>query len=383
MRTGVVALGILLALPPATALAAPGAPQAGEDAHDNSKPILSAPAREYGRRELGIEAFFRKDADEKTASPLYWQTYEGRGRNLLDPDDFYRKVGRDDLAASYRHWTVLKPLLVIGGLGSMVGALFMLKVRPAAYALAGGGLTMFIVGYAADPQPVDWKEAAALADAHNEALANRLGLHSLTVEGDGSAEPDVSAAALASYQQSYVDFDVHMNFENGVPDKSSRRWVPFVGKDRQMLDHRAFYRMMGRDDLAAAYGRNQGVQIGFLVGGVGAGVVGAFVLYSGASAQNPDHTTAYMGLGIMAAGAVSFMIAWNYTVDPISEAEARELADEYNRNVLRRAGVPIVERDEGATPIRVTRPAPPPPHKSWAFAFPTQGGGGLGIAGTF
>lgn len=383
MRVGVVALGVLLALPPVSVLAAPGGGQSEQDPHDNSKPILSAPAREYGRKELGIEAFFPKDADEKTASPLLWQTYEGRGHNLLDPDDFYRKVGREDLAASYRRWTVLKPLLVIGGLGSMVGALFVLKVRPAAYALAGGGLTMFIVGYAADPQPIGWKEAAALADAHNEALSNRLGLHSLSVEGDGSGEPDVSAAALAAYEQSYIDFDVHMTFQNGAPDKSSRRWLPFQGKDRKMLDHQSFYRLMGRDDLASAYSRNQGVQIGFLVGGLGAGVAGLAVLYS--AAQSHNHTTAYTGLGVMAGGAVLFMIAWNLTVDPISEAEARELADEYNRNVMRRAGVPIVDGDGDVDPAPTpfTRPAPPPPRKSWAFAFPTQGGGGLGMAGTF
>lgn len=395
-----MALGVLLALPPASVLAATGGGQADQDAHDNSKPILSAPAREYGRHELGIEAFFPKDADEKTATPMLWQMYEGRGHNLLDPDDFYRKVGREDLASSYRRWTVLKPLLVIGGLGAMVGSLFVLnKSHPAAYALAGGGLTMFIVGYAADPEPIGWKEAAALADAHNEALSNRLGLHNLTVEGDGNSgggEPDVSAAALATYEQSYVDFDVHMTFQNGEPQTSSRRWLPFQGKEHRLLDHPSFYRLMGRDDLASAYGRNQAVQIGFLVGGIGAGVAGLAILYSGAHGSTYDRTTGYTGLGVMAGGAVLFMIAWNYSVDPVSEAEARELADDYNRNVLRRAGVPIAggdgdgegnddDGDRGAAPapVAVARPAPPPPHKSWAFAFPAQGGGGLGIAGTF
>ena len=289
--------------------------QGGEGASDNSKPILSAPAREYGRKELGIEAFFRPGADEKTASPLYWQTYEGRGRNLLDPADYYRKVGREDLAASYTRWTVLKPLLVIGGLGSMVGALFVLKYRPAAYALAGGGFAMFIVGYAADPQPVDWKEAAALGEAHNEALANRLGLHSLTVEGDGSegnggGEPDVSASALAAYEQSYIDFDLRMTFQNGVPDQSSRRWLPFQGKERRTLDHPAFYRMMGREDLAAAYSRNQGVQIGLVIAGVGTGLAGAVVLYN--AGQSHNQSTADIGLGVMAGGAVLFFIARGY-----------------------------------------------------------------------
>ena len=385
MRVGPVALGVLVALSPVVARAAADGAPAGEGTPDNSKPVLSAPAREYGRKQLGIEAFFRPGADEKTASPLHWQTYEGRGRNLLDPADFYRKVGRQDLADSYTRWTVLKPLLVIGGLGSMVGALFVLKYRPAAYALAGGGLTMFIVGYAADPQPVGWKEAAALSEAHNDALANRLGLRSLTVEGDGSGEPDVSAAALAAYEQSYIDFDIRMTFENGVPDQSSRRWLPFQGKDKRTLNHPAFYRLMGREDLAAAYSRNQGVQIGLLIGGLGLGAVGAVVIYNGG--QSHDQNTAYMGLGLMAAGAVSFFIARSYTVDPLSEAEARELADEYNRNVMRRAGVPISDGDEDETvtptPAPVARPVPAAPGKTWAFGFPTQGGGGLGLAGTF
>ena len=385
MRVGPAVLGVVVALSPAAALAAPDGAQAGEGATDNSKPIVSAPAREYGRKELGIEAFFRQGADEKTASPLYWQTYEGRGRNLLDPADFYRKVGREDLAASYTRWTVMKPLLVIGGLGAMVGALFVLKYRPAAYALAGGGFTMFIVGYAADPQPVGWKEAAALGEAHNEALANRLGLRSLTVEGDGGGEPDVSAAALAAYEQSYIDFDIKMTFENGVPDQSSRRWLPFQGKDRRTFDHPAFYRLMGGEDLAAAYSRNQGVQIALLVAGLGVGVAGGVVIYN--AGQSHNQTNAYIGLGMMAGGAVSFFIARSYTIDPISEADARELADEYNRNVLRRAGVPIaddeVDPSPAAKPVAPAKPAPPPPGKTWAFGFPTQGGAGLGLAGTF
>lgn len=400
MRAGPIALGLLLALPPARALAAasggqvqrqapaPGRAQApGEEGpSDNSKPIISAPAREYSRKQLGVEGFFTNGAAEKGSDPLYWQVYEGRGRNLIDPAVFYTKVGREDLAASYRRWTTLKPLLVLGGLGSMVGALFALKVRPAAYALAGGGLTMFIVGYAADPQPVGWKEALTLADAHNDALANRLGLRSVTIEGDGSKDPDVSAAALAAYEQSYVDFDIHMTFENGAPDRSSRRWVPFQGKDKRTLDHPAFYRLMGREDLAAAYKRNQGVQIGLLVGGLGLGITGVVVLYEGG--KSGDHTMAYAGLGIMVGGVVSFMIARYYDVDPISEAEARELADEYNRSVLRRAGVPIADADgddqaadRAASPA--PRPAPPAPPKTWGFAFPAVGGGGLGLAGTF
>ena len=66
------------------------------------------------------------------------------------------------------------------------------------------------------------------------------------------------------------------------------------------------------------------------------------------------------------------------TVDPISEADARELADEYNRNVLRRAGVPISDDEVDPTPtpepVAPAKPAPPPPGKTWAFGFPTQGG---------
>ena len=134
---------------------------------------------------------------------------------------------------------------------------------------------------------------------------------------------------------------------------------------------------MGRDDLAAAYSRNQGVQIGFLVGGIGAGVAGVVVLYSGAHGSAYDRTTGYAGLGVMAAGAVLFMIAWDYTVDPISEAEARELGDDYNRNVLRRAGVPIVDEDGDGdvdpAPTPVTRPAPPPPNKILGVRFPHPG----------
>src|SRR6185503_12402895 len=157
MRGACVVLVIAVLLAPLRGLAAP-ASESSEP--DNSRPIVSAPAREFSRKQLGIEAFYTRGGEESGAAPLYWQPYEGRGRNLIDPAAFYSKAGREDLASSYTRWTVLKPLLVIGGLGAMVGALFTLKTRPVAYALAGGGLVMFFVGYVANPHPVGHKEAA-------------------------------------------------------------------------------------------------------------------------------------------------------------------------------------------------------------------------------
>ncbi len=380
MRAISMVLVTCLLLPPARALAAAGSNETSDA--DNSKPIISAPAREYSRKQLGVEAFYTRGQEESGSPPLFWQPYEGRGRNLIDPAAFYSKAGREDLASSYTRWTVMKPLLVIGGLGAMVGALFTLKTRPVAYALAGGGLVMFFVGYAANPHPVGAKEAVTLAEAHNEALANRLGLRSVTVEGDGSKDPDVSATALTAYAQSYVDFDIHMTFENGVPDRSSRRWAPFQGKDKHTLDHPTFYKLMGREDLASAYKRNQGVQVGLLVGGLGLVIGGVVVMYNGA--KTDDRSLVYGGVGVAVGGLVAFTIARYYQVDPITEAEARELADEYNRSVLRRAGVPI------AATLPVTDEASDNPHprreapgKSWGFVWPTSGGGGLGLAGVF
>ena len=82
-----------------------------------------------------------------------------------------------------------------------------------------------------------------------------------------------------------------------------------------------FYRLMGREDLAAAYSRNQGVQIGLVIAGVGTGLAGAVVIYN--AGQSHNQGTAEIGLGVMAGGAVLFFIARGLTVDPISEAEAR------------------------------------------------------------
>ena len=103
MRVGVVALGVLLALPPASVLAAPGGGQAGRgrarqlEAHS----LRAGPGvRPQGARASRRSS--RRTPTKRPRSPMLWQTYEGRGRNLLDPDDFYRKVGREDLAASYR-----------------------------------------------------------------------------------------------------------------------------------------------------------------------------------------------------------------------------------------------------------------------------------------
>lgn len=159
---------------------------------------------------------------------------------------------------------------------------------------------------------------------------------------DGSTES--AQEANEEYDRNYVHFE-----ENVVASVSGstvllgRSLSPVRGKYNRPLEGDAFYRHLGRDDLAAQYQANAtkrkvmiGTGIGLFVGG--AAMMGSSAFFLVGDNRNPTAAWTLLGVG----GATLVGGSWVWTagakrsLHPISASEARELADEYNRELEER-----------------------------------------------
>jgi hypothetical protein len=128
-----------------------------------------------------------------------WVVFHGDPGRALEPVEFYRLVGRDDLAVAYRHRRIVKIVgYVIGSAGMVTGlALGALNERdcsmctdglvvPALLAAGGGvaGLTLGIY-LERNPHPIDEAEARTLADQYNQQLRSRYGLPPVAATAPG------------------------------------------------------------------------------------------------------------------------------------------------------------------------------------------------------
>lgn len=155
-----------------------------------------------------------------------------------------------------------------------------------------------------------------------------------------------------------------IRFEPSDPVASRTRlpeWLFLRGELDQRLDPAAFYHLVGRDDLAWAYRRRGGLMIGGCVLG-GAALVAAGVLFSTDDTpfcepeltpdghgrclriRHPSLTGA--GAALLGLGVTGVVIGLYFAAhpQPISEDDARALADAYNQRLRRRLGLPPAPR---------------------------------------
>ena len=133
--------------------------------------------------------------------------FQGKSRLPIDGADFYRAIGRKDLAEQYQARNAQRWGLTIGGM--VVGiagiAIFTpgmvdncVKKDAQTYAClesdytlailggaaAAGGMVASLVGLLTEPHPVDLSTAKRLVEEHNEKLRKDLGLSRATVPPD-------------------------------------------------------------------------------------------------------------------------------------------------------------------------------------------------------
>jgi hypothetical protein len=228
-----------------------------------------------------------------------------------------------------------------------------------------------------DALPAD-REAAVSAVAHAVAeLAAQVG---------GRAEPPPSPAALAGptdaelrrarREATELRFKRRsIRFEPSDPGAQPRtrlpEWLFLRGELDQPLDAPAFYRLVGRDDLAWAYHRRHGLMIGSYVLAAAALTV-AGVLFAANDDPfcevelTPDGhgqclrirhpssaASAWILLGVGVTGALVGTY-FSTRPQPIDVDDARALADAYNQRLRRRLGLPPAPRHARLRDVTLT-----------------------------
>ena len=155
------------------------------------------------------------------------------------------------------------------------------------------------------------------------------------------------------------------------------RWSAYQGDPDQKLDPQAFYKQVGRPDLAEAYTTRRNLMVGSFVGAgvafVAAYALLAFNLSEHLSAENqcfslpfdqyqqcldqqsgPDYTGPLILFGLGTIG-IGTGIYYALHRQPIDEAEARALGDAYNQRLRGQSAAPALRhrsllRDVGVTP---------------------------------
>lgn len=147
-------------------------------------------------------------------------------------------------------------------------------------------------------------------------------------------------------------YDLGARQERGI----GNNWQVFRGGVDEQLDPPAFYRMVGRDDLAQAYQRRQALMIGgYLVAAVAFGAA-AWIYYRGdnldscsvpfsqleqcANDRMHSQVPAIIAGGVAVAGGL-FGTYFFRNPHPIDENDAKTLADAYNQRLRGQLGLPV------------------------------------------
>jgi hypothetical protein len=231
-----------------------------------------------------------------------------------------------------------------------------------------------------------------IAIATRRALGPLVAALVLLAPGAARAGDD-DAEARRRYDESYVHFeDVPITIVNQAGVTTAQLAivpVPYRGRYKERIEGAAFYRAIGRADLASAYRRRRTIKIALQVGGVlvAAGGVAWAVMglprapdCSGIFFADPIRECLEAGdraratrfligvtLGLGGAG----LVYWGGTMSPhpVTTPEARHLADEHNRRLRRELGLPDDDRARAPS--------------LWLGLQADDRGGGLTLGGRF
>jgi hypothetical protein len=167
-------------------------------------------------------------------------------------------------------------------------------------------------------------------------------------------------AAELPYRRAMIRFNPSYDPPREVAAPRAR-WVAYRGDPKQKMDPRAFYREVGRPDLAESYSRRKGMVIGSFVG-AGLSFLTAYfavptaLITSSCSdlpidqrsdcRESETQNTLIFSLVLVGVGSIGVITGVYYAThrQPISEPEARSLAEEYNRRLRGMPGAPSAQR---------------------------------------
>ena len=205
---------------------------------------------------------------------------------------------------------------------------------------------------------------------------------------DDRAERAARELANLKFQKQSIRFgatyDLYVSNTTAV---ITRNWKAYRGATDQQLEPEAFYNLIGHPDLAEAYARRRKLAIGGIL--VGTGLMLGGILYFGSqpdlncSDGDPNFQTCLdnhdksfhdaevtaMILTALGGGALVLGIYYVWHPHPVSENEAKNMAEQYNNGLRQNLGLPVVERHWF--------------HDVHVAPYMTHGEGGLALGGRF
>jgi hypothetical protein len=178
---------------------------------------------------------------------------------------------------------------------------------------------------------------------------------------EGSARD--ARAALVQYRRELIWFETIGVVHPGTGAILETWSAPYKGVHGDPLDGPEFYRLVGRDDLAARYKRRKGVRLGLIIGGIAVGVAGLGVMLWGTEnvetdkckerdeddeclAYEENWTPIYVGLGMALAGCAAGITGPFIRPHPVDAHEAFRLANAYNQRLKERLGLTDEDLEE-------------------------------------
>jgi len=194
-----------------------------------------------------------------------------------------------------------------------------------------------------------------------------------TAPTDPRVEQEQRQVAEKKFERESIRFDFP---DDGVVTGDAgrnRSWVSYRGAAKQVLEPRSFYEAVGRPDLLAQYEHRHAMLITSAVVGLAAIGGGVALLVVGASVKggcrdappsDPCHSDGnqlrgnllfWSGFGLIIASIIPTVMVVHYrrTQHPISEDEAKSLADEYNQGLRHKLGLPVDTRQPVVHDLRI------------------------------
>ncbi len=198
------------------------------------------------------------------------------------------------------------------------------------------------------------------------------------------------------YERQYIGFNEAVVVSAQTGTVVSQWTAPYEGKYKKPLQGAAFYKKVGREDLALAYTNKMSLKTTAGIAG-GAAIVGSSILLITAfSAQGEDcdalspgfnacfsrererfdrkSQQVLIGVGLSGAGIAALWLAMAIDPHPVTASEARELADDYNQRLKADLGL----SDEGK-PLRSRSHS----IQAWLTPVLRPDGAGLLLSGAF
>lgn len=165
-----------------------------------------------------------------------------------------------------------------------------------------------------------------------------------------------SKTAQELYDEKYIGFSDIQIFD-ADSGRTLEQWItPYQGKYRQPLETLAFFELVGRTDLVAAYQKRNRVRLsiglggaGLMVGGGGLiawGLVGSCTKIDVANDRclTRDSRPVIAGGALAGVGLAALLAATAVDPNPVDGPTARKIADMYNKRLLRELGLQETRR---------------------------------------